>query len=194
MLTIIAQMRLQSVRGGSVARLSDHISVSLRTQFIKIDQHFFPSFFSSHFSTFTRALSTLIQTVAPLLNSSSLVSLFRSQSILLSADLWEGWVDHLLFAESSEKRDWMAAREGVRHGWKKGMMCVKRSCNYDGSKLRVDMRRCDMLPLKGPGMNHSTGYMLNRENQVMVYFLYDNNYVIINYVYNNYYNVIIMQC
>lgn len=32
------------------------------------------------------------------------LSLSLSLSILLSADLWEGWVDHLLFGESSEKR------------------------------------------------------------------------------------------
>lgn len=161
-------MKLQSLRGGSVARLSDRISVPLLRQLIKIDQH---SFFPSHVSIFTRALSTLIQTVAPLFNSSSLVSLSPSLSTLLSADLWEGWVHHLLFGESSEKGDWRAAREGVRHGWKEGMM---RNCNYDGSKLRVEVRGCDMLPLKGPVVNHSKGYMWNQENTVMVYF-YDNN-------------------
>lgn len=76
MLAVIAQMRLQSVQGGSIARLSDRISVSLRTRLIKIDQHFFfLPFFPSHVSTFIRAHSTLIQTVAPLFNSSSPKSL-----------------------------------------------------------------------------------------------------------------------
>lgn len=170
MLAVIAQMRLQSVQGGSIARLSDRISVSLRTRLIKIDQHFF--FFPSFHPTSPPSLVRIRHSSRQLLHFliPPLVSLSPSLSIPLSADLWEGWVDHLLFGESSERGDWRAAQEGVRHGWKKGMMCVKWNCNYDGSKLRVEVRRCDMLPLKGPGMNHSKGSMWNRKNTIMVYF------------------------